>query len=286
MKALKSVISALKSTVNRIWFTVRFSGRAVRGKMSLCSRVRRAKSARFELGEGAIIDGCRIAIDENSVVSIGAGAVLSGRVDVGRNCKVKIGSNFRLLNASLVVYDGGEVEIGGDFLLKSVDPDRALITVMDGRFSAGNNVSISGAIWLDRGGEVVILNDSFLNQRSELRCEKRIEIGNYVMISYNVFIYDSNTHSIDWRKRRNTIEEGRPNSCIKDDDTDPAAVAIGDDVWIGRNSAVLKGVTIGERSVVGACSVIVEDIPSDSLAVGHPAEMKRRTVGRQSSDGE
>jgi acetyltransferase-like isoleucine patch superfamily enzyme len=57
---------------------------------------------------------------------------------------------------------------------------------------------------------------------------------------------------------------------------DLAAIDIGERVWIGCNSAVLPGVTIGDRTVIGAGAVVTSDIPSDCLAVGVPARVVRR----------
>jgi len=53
-------------------------------------------------------------------------------------------------------------------------------------------------------------------------------------------------------------------------------IVIGDDVWIGGGAIVLAGVTIGDRSVIGAGSVVTKDVPSDVVVVGNPAKIVRR----------
>jgi acetyltransferase-like isoleucine patch superfamily enzyme len=90
-----------------------------------------------------------------------------------------------------------------------------------------------------------------------------IEIGKHVLIGANCHIYDTDFHPIDWRERR---ESGDPTT---------AAVKIEDDVWLAANVTVLKGVTIGARSVVAAGSVVTSDIPADVLAGGVPARVIR-----------
>ena len=55
-------------------------------------------------------------------------------------------------------------------------------------------------------------------------------------------------------------------------------VTIGNDVWIGGNVTVLPGVTIGDRAVIGAGSVVTEDIPADSVAVGAPAKVVKELL--------
>ena len=53
-------------------------------------------------------------------------------------------------------------------------------------------------------------------------------------------------------------------------------VTIGDNVWLGGNVTILPGVTIGDNCVIGAGSVVVDDIPSDCLAAGNPARVKKK----------
>ena len=67
----------------------------------------------------------------------------------------------------------------------------------------------------------------------------------------------------DYRLRRNDVETCHP-------------IRIGDDSWLGGGVVVLPGVTIGARCVIGAGSVVIRDIPDDSVAVGNPARVVRR----------
>ncbi len=95
-------------------------------------------------------------------------------------------------------------------------------------------------------------------------CAARIVLGRRVMCGANVTITDTDWHPLDWRTRA----EGR---------TGPvAAVSIGDDVWLGLNCTVLKGVTIGRRTVVGAGSIVSRDLPDGVIAAGAPAVPIRR----------
>jgi acetyltransferase-like isoleucine patch superfamily enzyme len=85
---------------------------------------------------------------------------------------------------------------------------------------------------------------------------KKVTIGNNVLIGANVIITDSDWHGISVEKRR---EEGVSK-----------AVIIGNGVWLGANSLILKGVTIGDNSVIGAGSVVSKNIPADVIAAGNP----------------
>lgn len=95
-------------------------------------------------------------------------------------------------------------------------------------------------------------------------CEVRI--GNNVLIAPGVHIYTA-THPLDSETRR-SLEFGKP-------------VTIGDDVWIGGKSVVCPGVSIGERSVIGAGSVVTKDVPAGVLLAGNPAQVIRELTTSQ-----
>lgn len=91
---------------------------------------------------------------------------------------------------------------------------------------------------------------------------KKVTIGNNVLIGANVFITDSDWHGIKIEKRR---EEGESKEVI-----------VGNGVWLGANSIILKGVTIGENSVIGAGSVVTKNIPGNVIAAGNPCSVIKK----------
>ena len=91
---------------------------------------------------------------------------------------------------------------------------------------------------------------------------KRITIGRRCRVASGVWIFDTNGHSTDPAARW----KGLPPS---DDEVKP--VTIGDNVWIGRNSTIFPGVTIGEGSVVSTGAVVMNDVPPYSVVAGNPA---------------
>lgn len=95
-----------------------------------------------------------------------------------------------------------------------------------------------------------------------ITCKEHIIIGSHVQIGAGTMIFDTNFHNIDWRVRRNHQEDLRT--------AKNAPVIIGDDCFIGARTIICKGVTIGERTIIAAGSVIVKDIPSDCVAGGNP----------------
>lgn len=93
-------------------------------------------------------------------------------------------------------------------------------------------------------------------------CKKSIEIGDYVNIGAGTMIFDSNFHSTDWKIREDRVLDVQSS---KD-----APVRICDHVFIGTRCIIMKGITIGARSIIAAGSVISKDIPSDCMAAGNP----------------
>lgn len=91
-----------------------------------------------------------------------------------------------------------------------------------------------------------------------------ITVGNNVKIGANVRIFDHDYHSLSYENRRNAASDSG--------DVKSEAVIIEDDVFIGTNAMILKGVRIGARSVIGAGSVVtIREIPPDSIVAGNPA---------------
>lgn len=65
---------------------------------------------------------------------------------------------------------------------------------------------------------------------------------------------------------------------IRDQGHEAGSIIIEDDVWIGANATILKGVTIGHGAVIGAASVVTSDIPEYAVAVGNPAKVKKYRI--------
>ena len=111
---------------------------------------------------------------------------------------------------------------------------------------------------------VEIGDKSYINHDSEIRCRERITIGNNVSIAYNVLIQDSDYHTT-------YDDNGNPKP-------QTLPVVIEDNVWIGANVIILKGVTIGEGSIVVAGSVVTKSVPSYSLVGGNPARIIKQNI--------
>jgi maltose O-acetyltransferase len=106
------------------------------------------------------------------------------------------------------------------------------------------------------GAETIFSNNVSVVAMESIRIGSKCRIGDFVQI------FDCDFHEVDPARRDSGV--GRINP-----------VALGNNVWLGSRVIVLRGVSIGDNSVVGAGSVVTHSIPSNSLAVGVPAKVVR-----------
>lgn len=165
---------------------------------------------------------------------------------------VKIGINPKFSGRPLMFCRlGGEIIIGNNF--------RAISN------SNGNPVGIFHRVIISAKGEnamVKIGNNVGLSGVS-INCWSNISIGNNVIIGGGAAIWDTDFHPAAYLTRREKPNEGK---------TSP--IFIGDEVFIGSRAIILKGVSIGARSVIAAGAVVHKSVPPDSLVFGNPMVIK------------
>lgn len=176
--------------------------------------------------------------------------------------KVQYGEHLNLIGLPVIFKQkSAELTIGNDCLIKSDFLSnlvglyqRTIIVAREGgKIHIGDNVGISGA---------TIYSKSY------------IEIGNYTNIGGNVKILDHDFHPIDAeaRKMNNMAMVGKK------------PIKIGENVFVGCNSIILKGTEIGDNSVVGAGSVVSGKFPADVVIAGNPARIIKRLENNQQSN--
>ena len=123
-----------------------------------------------------------------------------------------------------------------------------------------NNFSLceGSTIIVGTGAQVTLHGKGYINTNSTIECYSSVEIGEGTIISHDVAIMDSDIH------KAIINNETRLNS---------KPIKIGNHVWIGRNAIILKGVTIGDHSIIAAGAVVTSDIPANCLAGGNPAKV-------------
>ena len=138
----------------------------------------------------------------------------------------------------------------------------------------GPNTYVNGHLQtqINSGGKIVIGKICFIGKNSSIRAAQMVEIGDYVLIAHNTTILDNNSHPINPIQRR--AGSGSEEFDVKQ--LNPKSIKICNDAWIGCNSVILKGVTIGEAAIVGAGSVVTHDVEPWTIVAGNPAKVIKR----------
>ena len=167
--------------------------------------------------------------------------ILFLKIKMGKDCI--IGKRGNYLNPSHVTF-GDRVTIGTDTRISCY---RLFYDnqVLDPKLYVGNSVTIGS--------------------RCSILCADTVMIGNHALIASDVVI-TSEDHGIEVE-----VEQSYAIQRLSH-----APVIIGDETWIGEKVVILKGVTIGNRSIIGAGSIVTRDVPPYCIAVGNPARVIKK----------
>jgi acetyltransferase-like isoleucine patch superfamily enzyme len=170
-----------------------------------------------------------------------------------RAAGVKYGRMMKLYGLPIVsMHRNSTISMGDNITLRSR--------------SKGNAIGVNHQVILRTQGEgaMIRIGDRVGMSGGAICARKKVVIGNDVLIGANVVIADNDFHSLA-PEARNTSHENIP----------AEEVVIGDGVWLGADVYVCKGVSVGDRSVIGAKSVVTKSIPPNCLAAGIPARVIR-----------
>lgn len=140
----------------------------------------------------------------------------------------------------------------------------------------GNNCDIQGILITKKDGFIRIGDYTTIRYNSLVGSIISVCIGSNVIISNNVTIMDNNNHPTSAKKRYEMTQSGFYSSLWNWENSTGAPITIKDNVWIGEKSTILKGVTIGEGSIVGACSMVTKDVPPFTIVAGNPAKVVKK----------
>jgi len=164
-----------------------------------------------------------------------------------------VGSGLRLRSLPFCrCYSSGRIHIG----------DR--VTILNTLFQNPAGILHRTVLIADEGAILRIGNDVGISG-AILDARSSISIGDRCMLGANACIYTSDYHALDPVERRR-YDATRVSK---------APVVLEDDVWLGANTLILKGVTVGAASVVGAGSVVTRDVPPGVIVGGNPARVLR-----------
>lgn len=157
-----------------------------------------------------------------------------------------------------------------------------LILASGGKVVIGDKACVRGSLVTDRKNGLILIGcNSYIGSGTKVWASEKIDIGEHVMIAHNCNIFDNDTHPIDFIQRRKDAE----NIIFKGIREDFASlkkekIIIEDDAWIGCNSIILKGVTVGRGAIVAAGSVVTKDVPPWTMVAGNPAKCIKKLEGK------
>jgi acetyltransferase-like isoleucine patch superfamily enzyme len=159
--------------------------------------------------------------------------------------------HYKVLGNRFYIHNEGKMTFGEKVSLHSYPNGTSYRTSLttyfpEAEIEIGNNCNINGTV---------------------IHCNQLVKIGNNCMFGPGTVICDNDSHriSVDPVERRKKAVS-KP-------------IILEDNVWIGMNCLILKGVTIGENSIIAAGSVVVNDVPPDSIAGGNPAKVLKKIEG-------
>ncbi|HSU51227.1 MAG TPA: sugar O-acetyltransferase [Segetibacter sp.] len=127
---------------------------------------------------------------------------------------------------------------------------------------AGAELWLQPPFYCDYGSNIKTGEKVFFNFNCVVLDVMQVTIGSRTLFGPNVQIYTA-THPINYKERASGLEYAKP-------------ITIGEDVWVGGSAVICPGVTIGNRTIIGAGSVVTKDIPDDVFAAGNPCRVIRK----------
>ena len=184
-----------------------------------------------------------------------------------------------VIPGNVQIGDGAYVQTSYSFHLYRSRRERGIVL--------GENSSTYIGCMFDMGPDAVFqIGDFTLLNGLWLICDQQVTIGTHCLISWNVVIMDNFRAAEDIASRRRMLEAyavTRDRQLLAP--VKPQPVIIGNNVWIGFDCCILPGVHIGDGSIIGARSVVDQNIPACCMAAGNPARIIRSLREKEDHGG-
>ena len=179
---------------------------------------------------------------------------------------LKFHSNFKIgINVKFVVEGNSKVSLSSTMLgCHGIGQNRSFYNIIDSELIIGESQIYTGCI-LDLSKSSLVIGDrTWINEQCQFRSRKSIKIGNHCAIGFNCLFMDTDFHSLSNTEKEET------------------GICLGDNVWIGANSTILKNVHLGNNVVVAAGSVVTKSFPDNVLVAGVPAKIIKENISWKS----
>lgn len=234
------------------------------------SIIRKLSSIRFRY----LLQGSIIIVEKGSKLTVGKKCKIKRtKIVVKNKHNVVISNNCTITNSTLAFYSANgynESTIGAHTSFENVDlqcygsfkcgeynifkqtSKTPMLTTFNGSLIIGHHNRFMNRFWIRFNAKIEIGNYNNINEGSWLRADECISIGNFNQISYNVMIWDTNTHNIyDPQIRRTITEEHYPFFGYENEKPITKPIIIKSDCWIAQNVVIFKGTTLNEEVNVG-----------------------------------
>ena len=139
----------------------------------------------------------------------------------------------------------------------------------------GKHTLVGGTLIALCGGEITIGDNVYIGQGTSIQAKEKIVVSSNVIIANNVILLDNNNHPVSPEMR---LKMSACGDFINDElwswkYAESAPVVIEENVWIGRDARIMKGVTVGEGSVVALGAVVTHNVPAYCVVAGNPARV-------------
>lgn len=190
--------------------------------------------------------------------------------------KVKINSHTKHLDKVMIVGKGFcESKLYNDRRKQLLNVKINNKTGDKTKIKIGDFCNLSCSVFLNERGSISIGDYVYMNHVN-LRIDYNLKIGSHCMFGPNVRLWDTRNHPMDPYERHKQCEFIAHHGFIDSYEAGGGDINIGNDVWIGMDSIIMGGVTIGNGSVIAAGSIVTKDVEGNCLYGGVPAKIIKR----------
>lgn len=258
------------------------------------SIIKKIASVKFKY----LLKGSIVIVEEGSKLTIGKSCKIQkakivvkhhNNVTISDNCEIKnstlafysnnglnesiIGANSSFENVNLQCY--GSFKCGEYNIFKQMSKT-PMLTTFNGSLIIGHHNRFMNRFWIRFNAKIEIGNYNNINEGSWLRADEYISIGNYNRISYNVMIWDTNTHNTyEAQTRREMTEKYFPFFGFETEKPVTKPIIIKSDCWIAQNAVIFKGTTLNKEVNVGFGTFISNKTIPEKTTVVNKIELKQ-----------
>tara|TARA_B100001778_G_C18571633_1_gene622905 strand:+ start:249 stop:998 length:750 start_codon:yes stop_codon:yes gene_type:complete len=193
----------------------------------------------------------KIRVGKDAIIKIHKNvSINNSNINVSSNSTLIIKEGCEINNVNLNV--NGKVILGQNNVINNAGQFSKLLFRIHGELKTGDNNRIKSDIWIRFGGVLIIGDYNSINEGSEIRVDEKIIIGCFNQISYNVMIWDTNTHNVyPIKERRRQTRKNFPSIGFEFEKPATKPIFIGNDCWIAKDVAIFKGVSIADKCLIG-----------------------------------